>query len=172
MQDALSQLGRTICVHTTMVGFAFHTHHVAIADRAAFRHREPLVAAWMLLIIKDLYDLGNHVATAFHHDPIADLYTQALDLVHVVQRRPAHRSAADRHRFEPRYGSEFAGTSHLHADVFDSGHATARSVLVGDSPSRRFTGEAQPLLQAQGVHFDDDAVDFVGQLVTHGFALG
>src|SRR5262245_60959535 len=155
-----------------MVGFAFHTHHVTIADRAAFRHRELLVATWMLLVINDFHDLGDYIAAAFYHDPVTDLHVEALDFIHVVQRRAADRGPADGHSLEPRYGSEFARTSDLHADVFHSGDAAARRILVRDGPARRFPRESQPVLQPHGIYLDYDAVNFVRQFVTHGLALG
>src|SRR5262249_44479130 len=72
----------------------------------------------------------------------------------------------------PRYWSEFACTSDLHTNVFHFRDTAARRVLVSDGPARSFSREAQAVLYTRGVHFDDDAVNLVRQLVTHGFALG
>src|SRR5258708_6769668 len=97
----------------------------ALANRATLRHLELLVPTRMVFVFDDLDDFGDHVATALHHHPIADLHTQALDLIHVVQRRAAHRGPADRYRLEPGHRREFARPAYLHVDVFHFGYAAA-----------------------------------------------
>src|SRR5262249_60449867 len=132
-----AQLRRTVGIHATVVGFALHTHHVAVAHGAALRHMKLLVSARMILVFDHLHDFGNHITATFDHYPVADLYAQTLDLVLAVQRGSAHRGAADRHRLELGHRSQLAGTSHLHAGVLHLRPSAARGRLVRDSPARR-----------------------------------
>ncbi len=122
----------------------------------------------MVFVFDHARDFGDHVAAALDFHPVADLHAQALDLVHVVQGGAADRGAADGHRLQRGHRREFSGASDLHQDVFDLRDASARGVLVGDGPARRFAGVAQFRLQRRAIDLDDDAVDFVGEV----FALG
>ncbi len=155
-----------------MVCLAFHSYHVAVALRAPLRHVEVLVAARVVFVVDDLDHLGDHVAASLHHYPVADLHAQALDLVHVVQRSPAHGGAANRDRLEHGHWCEFACPPHVHKNVFYPSRAAAGRVFVGDGPARRFASKAQPLLKAHGVHLDHDAVNLIGQLFPRLLALG
>ena len=114
------------------------------------------------------HDLGDDVAGAFDHHLVADLQAEALDLVLVVQRGAGDGDAADLDGLEVGDRGERAGAAHLHLDVFDRGGGLARGVLVGDGPARRFGGEAELALLVDGIDLDDDAVDFVGQVLALG----
>src|SRR5262249_13349928 len=147
MQDALPQLGRAVGVHAAMVGFALHTHYVAVADRAALRHMELLVTSGVFFVLDYLYDFGDHVAAALHHYPVADHDPQALDLIHVVQGGTAHGCAADWHRLKPGDRRELPGAADLGLDVFHLSHSAASRILVSDGPTRRLPREPKPFLQ-------------------------
>jgi len=59
MQNAFTQLGRAGRIYATVVGFAFHTNHVATALRTALRHVELFVAAWVFYVFNDLHAIGG-----------------------------------------------------------------------------------------------------------------
>ena len=63
-------------------------------------HLELLVAARMLLVLDHLHHFRNHIAAALDLDPVADLYSEPLDLIHVVQRGARNRRAANRNRLQ------------------------------------------------------------------------
>ena len=162
-------LAGTIGIDAAMVGLALGAHHVPAAYRTALRHVKFACAARLAFIHLD--DLRNHVAAAFDQHPVADPHAQPLDLVHVVQRGAAHRSAADRNRLERCDRRELAGAADLHQDVFDLRLARARRVLVSDRPARSFAGKAQLLLQRDAIDLHDDAVGFVRQAVALALPL-
>ena len=71
----------------------------APALRAILRHAErPPVLAFL----HHFQHVRNHFARAFNQHRIADLDAQPLHFVHVVQRRAAHRNAANLHRLQQR----------------------------------------------------------------------
>src|SRR6185437_6384629 len=134
MQDAFAQFGRAGGIDAAVIGLALHAHYMAAANRAALRHLEMLVPARVLVVFNHLDDLGNHVPTALNHHPVADLYSEALDLIHVVQRGAAHRGAPDGYRLEPGDRRELPGASYLGLDVFHLRDPAARSVFVSSGP--------------------------------------
>jgi hypothetical protein len=143
VQNRLAQLGGAVGVNTAMVGFAFGANHVAPAHRASLRHVERFVAAGMVFVFDHTRDLWDHVATAFDFHPIADFYSEAVDLVHVVQGGAADRGATDGNWLQRRHRREFAGSPDLDQNVFDFRDATTRSILVSDGPARSFSGVSQ-----------------------------
>ena len=84
MQNRLAQLRRTLLIHAAMVGFALNPNDMPSANRAMLRHVKRFVPARMILVINDTRDLRDYVAAPLNLNPIADLHTQAFDLVHVV----------------------------------------------------------------------------------------
>ena len=57
------------------------------------------------------HHLRNDVAGAANHHRIADAHVLARQFIHVVQRRVAHRDAADEHRLQPRHRRQRAGAA-------------------------------------------------------------
>src|SRR6185437_8324393 len=172
MQNTFTQLGRACRINATMIGFALHAHHVAAAFRTPLRHMEYLVAARMLFVRDDFHDLGNHVATAFDHYPVADLYFQPIDLILIVESGPRYRGPADGNGFERGHRRQLAGTTYLNKNVFNLSEAAARGILVRNGPSWGFARESKPLLRSRGIYFDDYAINFIRQLVAKLLALG
>ena len=120
----------------------------------------------------DLHDVRDHVAGALEEHRVADADVLPLDLIHVVERRVAHRDAADRHGLELRDGREHAGASDGGKDVHDARRRLARLELPRDGPARRARDLTEPTLQREIVHLDHDAVDLVGERVALALELG
>src|SRR5437764_134295 len=171
MQDRLAKFCRALLVDAAMVGLAFCAHHVSAAYWTLLRHVKRFVPARVLFIVDNFRHLRDDVAAALDLNPIADLYPQTLDLIHVMQRGTAHGGAADRNRFESRNRRKLAGTAHLHMNIFDLSDSAARRVLVSDRPSRSFAGKSKLALQRRAVYFDDNPVNFVGQRFAFFFPL-
>ena len=124
--------------------------------------------AAILRLLHDLDDVRDDFAGALDQHGVADLQAEALDFVHVVQRGAADGDAADLHRLEHGDRRERAGAADLKEDVVDDGGFLARGIFVGDGPARGLGGEAQFVLQRGVIDLDDDAVDFVGQILALG----
>ena len=160
MQDGFLQPRRAVGVDAAAGRFAFFPHHFAAADRAMFGHAErPALAA----LAHDAHHFRNHVAAAFHQHTIADLDSQPLDFVFVVQRGARDGDAADVDGLQVRHRRQRAGAAHLHFDIFDHGLGLLRGEFEGDGPARRFGGPAESSLLRDGIHLDHDAIDFVRQ---------
>ena len=104
MENSLAQFCRAVGVHAAVVGLSGRAHDVAAADGTFFRHLEFACATRMIFVIDHANDFRDHVAAALHFDPIANLHAQALDLVHVVERRAAYGGAADGDGFQHGHG--------------------------------------------------------------------
>src|SRR5207244_1464394 len=152
-----------------MVDFSLRTYHLGAADRTFLRHVKRFMPTWMRFVLDDTRNFGNHISTALDLYPVADLYAQTLDFVHVMQSSPADRGAADRHRFQHRNRCQLAGAADLHNDVFDTSDARSRGILVGNRPARRLSCVTQLSLQARAIDLYDDAVNFIGQTFALGF---
>ncbi len=114
------------------------------------------------------HDLRDHVSCPAHDHGIADHYAKALDLVGVVQSGIGDSHAADKHRFELGHRRHGASTTNLKLDILKQGHLLLRRELVGGRPARRACHKAELLLQSDGIHLVDHAVDLVRQLATAG----
>src|SRR5260370_2858057 len=95
MQKAFAYFRWTTDVDTAMVGLALNPHHFTAALRAALRHAEGLFAARMVFVIQHAHNFGDYVSAALDHHPVANLYTQPIDLVLIVQCCPGDGGAAD-----------------------------------------------------------------------------
>src|SRR5438270_4175476 len=115
-----------------MIGFAFHTHHVAAAFGTPLRHMKYLVAARMVFIGNNFHDFGNHVTAAFDHYPVADLHFQTINLILIVKRGSRHRGTPDGNGLERGYRRQLSGTTYLNKNVFNPSDAAARGILVRD----------------------------------------
>src|SRR5882672_11451629 len=172
MQDALAQLGRASGIHATMVCLTFYSDNVSAALRAAFRHVKYLVPARVLLVLNYLNDFWNHVAAPLNHHPVANFHAEPVNFALIMQRCAGHCGAPDEYGLQRRHRSQLACASYLNQNVINPAHATARGILVSNRPAWRLSGKAQSILRARGIYLDDRAIDFIGQLVAHLFALG
>src|SRR6476660_4485757 len=154
-----------------MIRLAFGANNMPSAYRASFRHVKELVPARMVLVFDHPIDFGDDVAAALDFYPVANLHSQALDFVHVVESGAADGSSPDGDRFQRRNRREFSGASDLYQDVLDLCDSSTSCVFVGDGPARGFAGVAELSLQNSAIHLDDDAVDFVGKGFSIGFFL-
>src|SRR5207249_1303551 len=107
VQDALAQLGWAVGVDTAMVSLAFHAHYMAAAHRAMLGYMKRLMSARMLFIVDHFDDLGNHIAAALHHDPVANHHAQSLNFILVVERGAGDGRPSDWDRLKSSDRSEF-----------------------------------------------------------------
>src|ERR1041384_200550 len=121
------------------------------------------MSARMFLVFNYTRNLGDHVATTFDFHPIADLYPEAFNLIHVVESGAAHGCAANWNWLQCRDRREFSCTSDLHEDVLDLSNSSPRCVLVRDRPARCLTRESKFILQGNAVNFDDNPVNLIGE---------
>ena len=117
----------------------------------------------MIFILDDLRNFWNHVTAALHLHPVADLYAQALDLVHVMQRGVANGCAADQNWSQHRHRRQFPRAANLHSDVFQLRDSCTRSIFIGYCPARSLARKPKFVLQRCAVDFDDDAIDLIRQ---------
>ncbi len=114
------------------------------------------------------HDLRDHVPCPAHDHGITDHDAKALDLVGVVQSGVGDSHAADKHRFELGHRRHGASTANLKLDILKQSHLFLRRELVGGRPARGTCHKAELLLQSDGIHLVDHAVDLVRQLATAG----
>src|SRR6266567_5380135 len=119
------------------------------------------MAAGMVFVVQHTRDFGDYVAAALNFHPVANLHSQPLDLVHVVERSAAHCSATDGNRLQRRDRGEFAGASDLNENVLNLRDSRSRCVLVRNRPSRGFAGETKLALHCRAVDLDYNSVYFV-----------
>ena len=131
--ELLLQLGRAVEADAAVGDLALGTFDLGPADRARGRHPEALLVARPALG-HDLHDVRDHVAGALEEHRVPDADVLPLDLVHVVERRVAHRDAADRHGLELRDGREHARASDAR-EISPSRRCSARSFTLTTMPS-------------------------------------
>src|SRR5690242_17647616 len=134
MQDCFPQLGCAFLINAAMVSLALSTHNVTTADRTLLRHMKQLAPARMLVVVNDPRDFRNHVAAALDFNPIADLHSQAFDLIHVVQSGAADGCPTDRYRLQLGHRREFPGPPDLDMNVLNLRGPGTRGVLECDCP--------------------------------------
>src|SRR5215470_651358 len=171
MKDAFAQLGRAICVNTTMISLTLGAHNMSAAYRTTLGHLERPLPARVILVLHHADHLRNDVAAALHLHPVPNLHSQPLDLIHVVQRGPTDSCAPNRDRLEPCHRRQLSCTSHLGDNVFDLGYGASCCVLVGDRPAWSLPRVPQFFLQACAVNLNDDAIDLIGQALALTFPL-
>ncbi len=113
-------------------------------------------------------DLRDHIPCPAHDHGIANHHAEALDLVGVVQGGVGDSHAADKHRLELGYRGHGAGAADLELDVLKQSHLLLRRELVGGRPARGAGHKAELILQGDGIHLVDNAVDLVRELATAG----
>ena len=113
----------------------------------------------------DLNHLGNDVARPLHHDRIADPDILPVDLVLIMQGRPADHDAADTDRPHDGDRREDPCPPHLDDDRFDDRLFSDSGEFAGDRPAGAAGNETEALLQSKVVHLDHHPVDLIGEPV-------
>ena len=168
MQQPTDQLRRTIRCDTTRNRLAFRTRNVAAANRTSRGHAKLLFFAGAFRL-DDFHDFWNHVAAAFNQNVISDLQAESFNLVFVMKSRSRNGNAAELHRLEHRHRRQRSGPAHLHDDVVYSRRRLSRCVFIGNGPARGLAGCAKSFLESRRIHFHDDAVDLVTEIVAPCF---
>ena len=166
MQEGLSAFGRATRIDAAVGDFFRVFMNFATAFGATVRHDN---FAARISFRDHFHDVRDDVPGALHDHRIADVQTQPLNFVHVVQRRPGNDDAADLNRLEHRHRRERACAAHLKQDVIYNRRFLARRIFICDGPPRRFRRETQFLLHREFVHLDHDAVDFIRQFLALRF---
>ena len=160
MEQALLELSRAVDGNAAVGHLALLVHHRAAASRASLGHGKGRCALGALAQHRP-HHLGNDVAGLVNRDGIPHAHVLAVDFIDVVQRGARNGGAGHRHRIELRHGGEHAGAPHLDADLAQEGLLLLRWELEGNGPARCASGEAQIVLQGEGVHLHHHAVDVV-----------
>src|SRR5205823_15014912 len=100
-----------------------------------FGEIERFRVAWPLGFY-NFHNGGNHFASFFDHDGVADPDIFAFDFVLVVQRRTRNGTSAHQDRVQRRHRREDSGASYLNDDVVQAGLDAFRSVFVSNRPPR------------------------------------
>jgi len=114
MQQAFAQLGRTLCIHAAMVCFSGGAQNFPAAFRTMAGELEGARSARVIFVRHDFDDLGDHIPATLDQYPVADLDSEPIDLVLIVQGGAFHRSPPDRDRPQRRKRREFAGAPYEH----------------------------------------------------------
>src|SRR3954447_5473219 len=99
--------------------------------------------------------LRDDVTGALDRHRVADAYTQAVDLIGVVQRCVRYHHTADGHRLEASDRRKGAGAADMNNDRLDEGGRLLGWKLVRERPARIAGDEAEPLLPVQTVDLID-----------------
>src|SRR5881227_867117 len=125
----------------------------------------------MIFVVNHARHFRNDVAAALDFDPVANLYPQALYLIHVVQRGAADSGAANGYRLELRNRRQLSCAPYLYMNLLDLRDSASRCVFVSDCPARGFAGESELPLQRNAVDLDHHAVDLIRQRLAFFFPL-
>ena len=173
MQDGSEQLGGAVGVDAAVVDFALGADDFGSADRALLRDSQfpscrgdDLLSSSITLATLGITSPPRSTCT---QSPIFTPRRSISSMLCRVALRTVVPPIGNRRQFGD--GREFPGAANLPANVFQFRDSRARGVLVGDRPARSFAGEAEFVLQAGAIDFDDDAVDLVGQRIALGFPL-
>jgi hypothetical protein len=110
---------------------------------------------------------GNHIAGPLDFDGIASPNVFSRNFIGVVQRGSADGDTTDFHRLQERDGREGPGSSDRNDDILHDGNFLTRRKFVGDGPSWTTRLHAKTTLPVSAIDLHDDAVDFIGQLITY-----
>ena len=110
-------------------------------------------------------DLRNDLACLLHIEMVSLVDIELAHDVVVMERRAFHDGSREEHRFQIRHRGDDS-----HSSGFEryEPQGSARSLGIefeGHGPSRRFGGEAEVELLAQGVDLEDEAVGGHGELL-------
>ena len=159
-RDLRAAAGRIGAVECRLALFA-HQLGSAFGAVGGKDHR---CAACRSLVDVDGHNLGNYLAALFDDDGVVVVKVERGDDVSVVERCAAHYGAGQLHRLHVCHRSDGTGAPDLIVDANQGAVRLLGLELVGDGPARVLGREPHPLLLAQTVHFEDDAVDVVGQM--------
>ena len=137
--------------------------HHRIAAHGAMAGQQHQLRAGHTALRQHSSHLGDNIAGAADDDGIAHPHVLARQFIHVVQRRVAHRDAADEGRLQTRHGRERTGAAHLKFNAADNAERLFGREFMRDGPTRRPGNESQLALQIHIIHFVNHAVDLVGQ---------
>ena len=104
-------------------------------------------------------------------DGVAEAQVEALDLVHVVERRVGDGHTPNEHGLELGHRRDGAGASHLELHVVQRGARLLRWILVGDGPAWLPGHLAELVAQGELVHLHHGAVDLVAERVALCFEV-
>src|ERR1700722_1645859 len=149
--------------------FTFRAVDASAADRTFVRHLELFFFGAML---DDLEHVRNYFASALDENRIAGVNVEAFDFVHIVEGGFGNGDAADLDGLENRKWGQHAGAADADGDFAKESGFLMRRIFIGDGPARRFRSEPELVLQADFVHFDYDAVDFIFQFFAFRFPGG
>ena len=119
----------------------------------------------MIFVLNHLHDFRDYISTAFDQHPVPNLHAESFDLILVVQRGALNGGSPNGNGSQGRQGRQLACAPDLYKDLFDLRDRGPCRILVGDGPTRSFTSKSELPPHLRSVHFDYDAVDFIGQLV-------
>src|SRR5580700_2186245 len=140
--------------------FTFGAMDARAADRALVRHLELLFFG---AVLDDLQHMRDYFTGALDKNCVASVDVEAFDFVHIVESGLRNSDAADLHWLKDREGSEHAGAAHADGDFAKESRFLMCGILVRDGPTGRLRSKTEFVLQADLVHFDYDAVDFIFQ---------
>ena len=116
-------------------------------------------------------DLRDHVPRAVQADAVADRQVQSRDVRGVVQRRVAHRDAADLDRVHVRARRQAPTDANHDLDRAQGRHSLDRRKLVRVLPAHRARGAAEALTQGGIVELGHDAIHVEGDVEALGLQL-
>src|SRR5450755_4145282 len=161
MQQRLFALGRARGVHAAVSDLIFRFVDSAAALRTIRGHPE-------FFAVGTLFDhfqhMRDHFAGALDQHGVADLQSQAINLVHIVERGTADGDASDLHWLKHGYWRQRPSPSDLDTNVVHDRGLLPRGIFVGDGPARRFRRETQFMLNPRRIDLDHHAVDFIRQI--------
>ena len=169
VKQAFAQLGGAVGIHAAVVYLALGADNFAVALRTMSRKFEDRLSPRMLDVVDDLNDFRNHVTTALHLHPVADLETKACDEVRIVQSGAAHGSTADEDRRQLGHRRELACAAHLDGYGVYLRDSCLCCELVSNGPARRAARVAEPLLRRMRIHLQHHTVDLVAERSAFGF---
>ena len=112
------------------------------------------------------FDHGWDYLAGFLNDHrVAHANIFARDLLFVVQRRTAHGTPSNQHRFQFGHRRQRARAADLHGNGLEQGLSLFGRVLVGNRPARRLGGGTALFPQCQRIEFNDRPIGFVIQLM-------
>src|SRR4029079_12025117 len=115
MNQSAHQLRRTIGCDTTRDNFTLRSRNRAATNRTLLWRTKGLFVAGSLRL-NDVQDFGNDLAALLNHYPVADLQSEALDFIFVVQSRARDGSTCKKDRLEVRHRRQCAGAPDLNDD--------------------------------------------------------
>ena len=163
MDDRFFELGRAGDARAAGHGFSFGFVHLGAANRTPVGNAEFLFLPGPLFQ-HHLDHFGDHVSGPLDDHRVPDADVLAVDFILIVQSRPADLHAPHADRIHEGRRSKGAGPADLNDDIPNLGRRLFGFEFECQGPARAPGDGPQRFLKAEGIHLDDHAVDFVGQL--------